>query len=65
MDGMALLLLLLAALLAGPAARASGPIIVSTWNFEGAAEAAWEEINRAGATPIDAVEVRRMECDSV
>ncbi len=34
------------------------PLVINTWGFEGATGAAWEEINREGASALDAVEVR-------
>ncbi len=37
--------------------KAQQPIVINTWNFDGAAAAAWEEINKEEATAIDAVEV--------
>ncbi len=34
------------------------PIVITTWNFKDAADAAWEEINKEGSTALDAIEVR-------
>ena len=51
-----LLLLLLLLLLFDPT-LSSSPVVVTTWDFDRAAEAAWQEINRQGASTVDAVEV--------